>query len=147
MADIKSFLTNDHRACDDLFAEMEQVASKGTLADAKSIYETFADATEHHFQMEEKVMFPEFEQKTGMVQGPTQMMRHEHQQLRSLMKQMGEAIDNEDKNKFFGLTETMMIMLQQHNMKEEQMLYSMAQQHLAEDAERIIMMMESIIVD
>jgi len=82
-----------------------------------------------------------------MVQVPTQMMRQEHQQLRSLMTQIGEAIENEDKNKFFGLTETMMIMLQQHNMKEEQMLYSMAQQHLSEDADRIIMMMESIIVD
>jgi len=147
MADIKDFLTNDHRACDELFADMEQKASKGSLSDAKAIYETFAQATEHHFQMEEKVMFPEFEQKTGMVQGPTQMMRQEHQQLRSLMTQIGEAIENEDKNKFFGLTETMMIMLQQHNMKEEQMLYSMAQQHLSEDADRIIMMMESIIVD
>ncbi len=147
MADIKSFLTNDHRECDELFAQMEQKASKGTLADAVSMYKAFSDATEHHFQMEEKVMFPEFEQKTGMVQGPTEMMRQEHQQMRSLMKQMGEAIENEDKNKFFGLTETMMIMLQQHNMKEEQMLYSMAQQHLAADADRIIMMMESIIVD
>ncbi len=147
MADIKNFLTNDHRVCDDLFAQMEQDASKGALADAKLTYEKFSDATEHHFQMEEKVMFPEFEQKTGMVQGPTQMMRQEHIQIRSLMKQMGEAIENEDKNKFFGLTETMMIMLQQHNMKEEQMLYNMAQQHLAEDSDRIVMMMESIVVD
>jgi len=147
MADIKTFLTNDHRACDELFAQMEQEASSGALSDARQTYETFSEATEHHFQMEEKVMFPEFEQKTGMVQGPTQMMRHEHTQLRSLMKQMDEAIANEDKNKFFGLTETMMILMQQHNMKEEQMLYPMAQQHLSADAERIIMMMESIVVD
>ena len=142
---IKDFLTNDHRVCDELFAEMEQIASKGALKDAQEMYERFSEATEHHFQMEERVMFPEFEQKTGMVQGPTQIMRHEHQQIRSLLKQMGEAIEKDDTKKFFGLTETVMIMLQQHNMKEEQMLYNMAQQHLSADADRIIMMMESMV--
>ena len=82
-----------------------------------------------------------------MTEGPTQIMRHEHQQIRSLMKQLGEAITADNKKKFFGLTETIMILLQQHNMKEEQMLYTMAQQHLGDDADRIIMMMESIVVD
>ena len=65
MADIKDFLTNDHRACDELFADMEQKASKGSLSDAKAIYETFAQATEHHFQMEEKVMFRSLSKRRG----------------------------------------------------------------------------------
>ncbi|MEA3374416.1 MAG: hemerythrin domain-containing protein [Campylobacterota bacterium] len=146
MRSIKEYLTNDHRLCDDIFAKMEQAASS-SLADAKPLCDEFTAATEHHFQMEERVMFPEFEQKTGMVQGPTQMMRHEHQQIRSLMKQIGEAIDNDNRDKFFGLTETLMIMLQQHNMKEEQMLYSMAQQHLSAESDRIVDMMESMIVE
>ncbi len=147
MASIKDFLTTDHRACDEVFANMELKASKEGLAASRTLYEEFTNATEHHFQMEERVMFPEFETKTGMVQGPTQMMRQEHQQLRSLMKQLGESIDHDNKDKFFGLTETIMIMLQQHNMKEEQMLYNMAQQHLAADADRIIDMMESMITE
>ena len=88
-------------------------------------------------------MFPEFEQKTGMVQGPTQMMRHEHQQMRSLISQMKTAIDNEDKNKFFGLSETLMIMMQQHNMKEEQMLYPMTDQHL--DSNALVSAMKSLV--
>ena len=61
MADIKTYLTNDPRACDDLFAEMEQLASKGSLKETQGKYEAFVEATEHHFQMEEKVMFLEFE--------------------------------------------------------------------------------------
>jgi iron-sulfur cluster repair protein YtfE (RIC family) len=40
-----------------------------------------------------------------------------------------------------------MILLQQHNMKEEQMLYSMMQQHLSAEAEHIIEMMDSLIVE
>lgn len=147
MVSIKTFLTTDHRACDELFAQMEQMASEKGVAASRAGYEAFANATERHFQMEERVMFPEFEMKTGMVQGPTQMMRHEHEQVRSLLKQLSEAIDAADKGKFFGLTETIMIMLQQHNMKEEQMLYNMAQQHLAAESDRIVDMMGSLIVE
>ncbi|RUM65746.1 MAG: hemerythrin domain-containing protein [Sulfurimonas sp.] len=147
MADIKSFLTTDHRTCDTYFSQMENCANEGILADAQEHYKKFSDAMEHHFQMEERVMFPAFEQKTGMTQGPTEVMRMEHQQLRSLLKQLGEAIVNDDRTKFFGLSETLMIMMQQHNMKEEQMLYTMAQQHLSADAPQIIDMMESMIVE
>ena len=144
MATIKEFLSADHSRCDELFAKMEDIASK-SISDAKESYEEFAQETEHHFQMEEKVMFEEFEQKTGMTQGPTAMMRQEHTQMRSLISQLAEAIEADNKDKFFGLSETLMILMQQHNMKEEQMLYPMAGQHLAAESDRIIAMMDSLI--
>lgn len=146
MSTIKEYLTNDHGRCDELFAAMEEKASI-SLKDAKEACEEFVNQTQRHFQMEERIMFLEFETKTGMTQGPTAMMRHEHLQMRSLMKQMLEAIEAENKEKFFGLTETLMILMQQHNMKEEQMLYTMAQQHLSADSQRIVAMMESMIVE
>jgi len=61
------------------------------------------------------------------------------------MKQILEAIDADNRDKFFGTTETLMILLQQHNMKEEQMLYPMAQQHLSAESDRIIDMMNSMV--
>ena len=54
------------------------------------------------------------------------VMKHEHEQVRGLMGKMAEAIENEDKDAYLSLAESMMILLQQHNMKEEQMLYAMA---------------------
>ena len=75
------------------------------------------------------------------------MMRQEHTQMRALMSQMLEAIDADNKDKFFGLSETLMILLQQHNMKEEQMLYPMAQQHLSGESDRVVDMMNSLIVE
>lgn len=147
MDNIKEFLTQDHRRCDDVFAKMEDAANSGSLEDAKPIVQEFVNDMERHFQMEERVMFVEFEQKTGMTQGPTQVMRHEHEQMRGLMQQMQKALETGDKDEFLGATETMMILMQQHNMKEEQMLYTMAQQHLSADAERIIAMMDSIVVE
>lgn len=146
MSSIKDFLTQDHRACDEVFAQMEQKASS-SLADAKELTQSFVDDMERHFQMEERVMFAEFEAKTGMTQGPTAMMRHEHEQMRQLFSQLLESLENGDKDKFFGTSETLMILLQQHNMKEEQMLYPMAQQHLSAEAERIVDMMQSIVVE
>jgi len=146
MATIKDYLSSDHSKCDELFAKMEESATK-SLSDAKDACIEFQKETERHFQMEERVMFLEFETKTGMTQGPTAMMRQEHMQMRSLMTQMCEAIDSNNKDKFFGLSETLMILLQQHNMKEEQMLYPMAQQHLMAESDKVVSMMEALIVE
>ena len=146
MSTIKEYLSSDHSRCDELFAQMEEKASK-SLADAKDLCQEFISQSERHFQMEERVMFVEFEQKTGMTQGPTQMMRHEHAQMRGLMKDMLGALEDGNKDKFFGNSETLMILMQQHNMKEEQMLYPMAQQHLSAESSRIVDMMESMIAE
>ncbi|MEA3330289.1 MAG: hemerythrin domain-containing protein [Campylobacterota bacterium] len=145
MSSIKEFLTADHSRCDELFAVMEDKAMV-SLSDAKEACEEFKNATERHFQMEERVMFKEFEEKTGMTEGPTAMMRHEHTQMRNLTKQMCEAIDDNNSDRFFGLTETLMILLQQHNMKEEQMLYPLAQQHLNAESDEVVDMMQSMTV-
>ncbi|MGE4420371.1 MAG: hemerythrin domain-containing protein [Sulfurimonas sp.] len=145
MSTIKEYLAADHGRCDELFAAMEDAVAN-SIESAKASFEEFAHETERHFQMEERVMFLEFEQKTGMTQGPTAMMRHEHTQMRGLISDMGKAIEAKDKDKFFGSSETLMILMQQHNMKEEQMLYTMAQQHLSAESDRIVEMMRSMIV-
>ena len=146
MSTIQEYLTNDHRRCDDVFAKMEEQAGS-SLESACTLAEEFVADMEHHFQMEECVMFPAFEQKTGMTQGPTEMMRQEHTQMRSLFVQLLNALTEKNTDRFFGTSETLMILLQQHNMKEEQMLYSMAQQHLATESDQIVSMMDSLIVE
>ena len=98
----------------------------------------------HHFDMEEKIMFPSFEAKTGMQGGPTQIMRMEHSQMLQVLEQMKNDVEKKDKEHFFGLSETLMMLMQQHNMKEEQMLYRMADQHLSEDSENVITQMKEL---
>ncbi len=143
MSNIKDFMTQDHRDCDEIFAQMEEaVASKSD--EALSKFEAFQDALTNHFKMEEVVLFPMFEQKTGMTEGPTQVMVMEHEQIRGLLSKMEDALELNDNDKFFGLSETLMILMQQHNMKEEQMLYTMVQQHLGDDADHIISRMRTI---
>ena len=64
-------------------------------------------------------------------------MRMEHQQMRALVQHLDNALAAQDKDEYLGLSETLMVMMQQHNMKEEMMLYPMMEQSVA-DGEQII---------
>ena len=142
---ISSYLTQDHRACDEEFANMENAVASEDWAKSEELFNKFSTDLEHHFTMEETIMFPAFEQRTGMTGGgPTQMMRMEHEQMRSVLTQLNTALNNKDKNNFFGVSESLMMLMQQHNMKEEQMLYAMADSHLAGDASLVVEEMKAL---
>ena len=130
MNTISSFLTSDHRACDNEVANLENAIASHDWEEAKNQFEKFRLELTHHFDMEEKVMFPAFEEVTGMTQGPTMVMRMEHSQMRNILDDLKSDIEKKDKNHFFGVSESLMMLMQQHNMKEEQMLYKMADMHL-----------------
>ena len=55
----------------------------------------------------------------------------EHQQMRNLLARMSEALSNGDREEILEFGETMMILIQQHYVKEERILYPVADQHLA----------------
>lgn len=135
---ILEFMRDDHRACDVLYTQAENALSEKKVDDAVQFFDEFYHATNHHFDMEERELFITFEKRTGMMGGPTQMMRYEHQQLRSLLESLKSALSENRTNDFFGIGESMMIMLQQHNMKEEQMLYPMIDRALGDDGELMI---------
>lgn len=141
---ISSFLTKDHRDCDEVFAQMENEVASENWANANKKFEEFVGDLEHHFNMEEQVMFPAFEQQTGMMGGPTAMMRMEHEQMRNVVEQMKKDLDDKNKNHFFGLSESLMMIIQQHNMKEEQMLYAMADNHLGASSAQVVQKMKEL---
>ncbi len=122
---ISNYLINEHRECDTYFADAEKLASEGKWEEAEESFLKFADNTLLHFKKEEEELFPTFEEITGSTEGPTQVMRYEHDQVRGLFGKMAEAVEKKDKDTYLSLSESMMILLQQHNMKEEQMLYAM----------------------
>ena len=144
MSTISSFLTTDHRACDEEFADMENAVASGDWDLSAEKLNKFITDLLHHFDMEEKVMFPTFEDETGMTQGPTMIMRMEHDQMRQLLNALQEDLEKKDKNHFFGVSESLMMLMQQHNMKEEQMLYAMADVHLASLVPQVIENMKAI---
>ncbi len=143
MTSIRSFMTDDHRRCDDFFAEAEQGIAKKNIEAAKAAFGHFHSAILAHFASEEKTLFPTFEAKTGMSMGPTQVMRMEHVQMRELLDAAAQALAAGDVDEYLGQAETLLIMMQQHNMKEENILYPMCDQHLSAELEPLLQRIES----
>ncbi len=57
-------------------------------------------------------------------------MRLEHAQMRPLLAQLEAACAARDGDGYAGAAETLLILMQQHNMKEENILYPMCDQAL-----------------
>ncbi len=131
---IKEFMTKDHKDCDQFFATAENAASQGNWDTTYQAFNAFIQVMERHFGVEEEALFPAFEEATGILAGPTEMMRMEHQQMRNLFTEMREAVEQQDTEDYLGAAETLLIMMQQHNMKEEQILYTIMSQQLPENA-------------
>lgn len=127
-------MSKDHKDCDMLFAKAENAASTGDWGTASQACNEFIHAMDRHLGVEEQGLFPAFEEATGVLTGPTEMMRMEHDQMRSLFVEMSDAVEKKHSDDYLGAAETLLILMQQHNMKEEQILYSMMDQHLSEDA-------------
>ena len=106
----------------------DAVAAKSS--DAEKLYENFSNDLANHFSIEEIVLFPMLGQANSEAKGATKAMEMEHEQMRSLLSKMRKAVESMDKESFFSLSETLMILMQQHNMKEEQLLYTLAQSTL-----------------
>ncbi len=138
MAVITQFLADEHHCCDESFATVEEAAQTGDLAGCRQRFQQFQAAMEHHFQKEEAVLFPAFEQATGNTMGPTQVMRLEHQQMRQALAEMAQALAGGDLDDLLGQSETLLILMQQHNIKEEQMLYPMCDRALSAAAGSVI---------
>lgn len=138
---INQFMTQDHRACDGEFAEVENSVDKQEYQKALSQFEKFQAHMLKHFAMEEEVMFKEFNNSNHEGCNPTGVMKMEHDQMRHLLSQMQISLDASDKERFLGLSENLHFVMQQHNMKEEQIMYNLADSAL--DANSIIAQMES----
>ena len=129
---LADFFSGDHHDCNSKWAQVEEVLDSGDGAALGKAWRKFEQATRRHLAMEEEVMFPAFEAASGMGEsGPTVVMRQEHQQMRALLDQIGLAIDAGDGEEALDLGDTLHMLTQQHNIKEEGMLYSMAENVLA----------------
>ena len=144
MTTITEYMTGDHRHCDEILAELEVAVNDDDWDKAARLTAAFLQTMEHHLTMEETVLFPAFEQKTGMIGGPTMIMREEHRQMRELFQQLQFALDGKAGGEFLDTTETLLILMQQHNMKEEGMLYPMSDQHLGADASQVLDRMQKV---
>jgi hemerythrin-like domain-containing protein len=131
---LAGFFAQDHSDCDARWVDVEELLDTEDIDAARGVWQSFETGMRRHFAMEEEVLFPAFDARSGMGGGgPTAMMRMEHQQMRGLLDQIGEAMEAGDAQEAMDIGDTLLMMTQQHNVKEEGMLYPMAENILAGD--------------
>lgn len=120
-----ALFTHDHRRCDELWAELEAAADDA--AGARVRFAAFEHAMRQHFAMEEEVLFPALEDATGMHGGgPTHIMRMEHAQMKGMLDQMASDMQSGQLDAVLDQGDTLLMLIQQHNVKEEGVLYPIA---------------------
>lgn len=122
---ISETLTADHRRCDRLLARLERAGGDDWAIVASAALE-LEQAMERHFRFEEGSLFPTLEGAAPMASGPTRVMRMEHEQIRQILGDLIAAAQARDADECRGLLETLHFLIQQHNAKEEAVLYPMA---------------------
>ena len=133
-----AFFTHDHRACDAVWADLERALDASDEARALELWPKYDKAMRRHFDMEEQVLFPALERATQMPgPGPTEVMRREHAQMRAVLDQMAEEVRSGNLEGLLDHGDTLLMLVQQHNVKEEGILYPMADQTLWDGWETI----------
>jgi iron-sulfur cluster repair protein YtfE (RIC family) len=61
-----------------------------------------------------------------------------------MFAQMRAAIEAKDAEQYLGIAQTLLSLLQQHNMKEESMMYPMLDQSLGDDAHSLLAQLERL---
>jgi iron-sulfur cluster repair protein YtfE (RIC family) len=129
---LADWFTRNHRSCDDLWAHVETAVDKGIEAEIISATVQFVAETKRHLQIEEELLFPMLGQATGMgSSGPVGVMLAEHEQMKRLLNLMEEMGHKGDGELVLDLGDTLLLLTQQHNMKEEQILYPMSEEALS----------------
>ena len=129
---IAAFFEQDHRDCDARWADVEELLDTQDVDAASPAWQKFDKGMRRHIAMEEEVLFPAFESAAGMGGGgPTAVMRMEHKQMLGLLEQIGAAMESGDAEQALDIGDTLLMLIQQHNIKEEGMLYPMAENVLA----------------
>lgn len=128
-------LQEHHTHCDDLFAAAEAAAHQRQWPAARDAWGQFSAQLLRHFACEESTLFPAFENRSGMTMGPTEVMRGEHADMRELLARLDQLLLDEDLDGFAGTAETLLILMQQHNVKEENILYPMCDSVLADESD------------
>jgi iron-sulfur cluster repair protein YtfE (RIC family) len=127
----------DHHRCDRLLAKAERQLAGGDWPAALEAADGLVVAMERHFSLEEGVLFPELAQVFQVAEQPIEIMLAEHTQMRALFADLRDAVASRDKPASLGILETLHFLVQQHNYKEEGVLYPMADGALPTEGVRI----------
>lgn len=125
------FFEQDHRDCDARWIDVEELLDAGDIELAQAAWQKYDASMRRHLAMEDEVLFPAFEARSDATgESPVAALKLEHEQMEGLLDQIAEAIDAADTELAIDLGDTLLMLVQQHNAREEDMLYPEAEKLL-----------------
>lgn len=119
---VQAFFAHDHDRLDQLLETYRRL-KRVDFVKAKQAFKEFKFDLQRHIIWEETILFPLFEEKTGMRdQGPTVVMRAEHREIGRRLEALHDKVRRQDVDS--GPEEQSLLQaLFAHNQKEENVLY------------------------
>jgi iron-sulfur cluster repair protein YtfE (RIC family) len=139
MESISSYMQHDHVVIDGIAERAVAAAQAGEWAALARESAEFLRRLRQHIDVEEQVLFPAFEERTGMTaSGPSKVMRIEHEQMRPILAQMEATAAARDGAGYQRAAKALSDILLPHNQKEEQMMYPMLDSTVGDDAQALL---------
>lgn len=138
MAEISELMADLNSDCDNYFTDAEIAVARGDWEAAEAHFAQFRDAIGQHFEIEETILFPAFEEEGGAEIGLTQPLAREHLRMRELFPQLAAAIERHDAVEYIDLSEALFALLLQHNSRGEQELYPLLDDMLSERNDELV---------
>lgn len=120
---ISAFFEQDHDRLDALFQSF-QTLKRHDVAKAQEVFKEFKLGLQRHIVWEEDLLFPLWEEKTGMSDGgPTFVMRNEHRQIGEQLESIHHKVVEQNPESDQEEEQALLKLLGSHNLKEERVLY------------------------
>jgi iron-sulfur cluster repair protein YtfE (RIC family) len=121
-ATVQGRFAQDHDRLDRLLETYRRL-KRIDFARAKGAFKEFKTGLQRHILWEEGILFPLFEEKTGLRdQGPTAVMRAEHREIGRCLEALHDKVRRQDVDSD-PEEQGLMRALFAHNQKEENVLY------------------------
>jgi hemerythrin-like domain-containing protein len=134
-------LLEEHRVIERGLGILESISSekidKNKLENMLKFLKVFVDKCHHG--KEERFLFPRLEERgLNLRAGPIAVMLAEHEQMRNLIAEIEKEVQNQkaDEEKIKSMIENYVYALRMHKLKEESVLFKIAEQILDENDDK-----------
>ena len=120
---VTRYLCWDHSRLARLLEQVKDQVAEGRLKEARELYRSYDAGVSRHLRVEQELVYPLFEARTGITPGPTETLRQEHEQVQHAVRMMREGLAVLDVQGFEAGVRYLDETLPAHNSKEEHVLY------------------------
>ena len=138
MNDSSNWLIHEHREYEDLLRECQTLAGSGDWEKAAQRVNDLIAVFSRHREMEERILFPVYEEFTGIRGGPTRHLSQEHKLIERMLENLARSLERRDADEFLEASVPLGKAMALHHEKEEDFFLPMAGHVLLEKREEIV---------